>query len=72
MINKEDEKVYFIPGNVVTLKHDIPNKPKMLVTEVVTSKIKSQNTFKGIKCIWFTLNEELQESVFSTKDLIKI
>lgn len=73
MENKLDiDKVFFIPGNIVTLKHNLPNKPIMLVTEVVTSKIKSQNTFKGIRCIWFTSDTKLQESVFSTKDLIKI
>lgn len=71
-IYQENEKIFFIPGNVVTLKHDIPNKPIMLVTEVVTSKIKTQNTFRGIRCIWFTTTAELQESVFSTKDLVKI
>lgn len=68
----EQDKVFFIPGNIVTLKHDIPFKPTMLVTEVVTSKFKSQNTFKGIRCIWFTSALELQESVFSTKDLVKV
>lgn len=32
-------KIYFIPGDLVILKHDLDNKPIMLVTEVVTSKI---------------------------------
>lgn len=68
----EQDKVFYIPGDIVTLKHDLPCKPTMLVTEVVTSKIKSQNTFKGIKCIWFTSNFALQESIFSTKDLVKL
>ena len=82
-IINDQEKIYFIPGNVVTLKHDIPNKPIMLVTEVVTSKIMSnpnywggqQETrqyFKGIRCVWFTTNLEMQESIFSTKDLVKV
>jgi uncharacterized protein YodC (DUF2158 family) len=52
----ENDKIFFIPGNTVTLKHDLPNKPKMLVTEIVTSKIKDANHFKGIRCIWFTKN----------------
>ena len=33
------EKIYFIPGDLVILKHDLDNKPIMLVTEIVTSKI---------------------------------
>lgn len=81
-LKNDQEKVFFIPGNVVTLKHNIPNKPTMLVTEVVTSKIfpsgykkiseETKQSFKGIRCIWFTLSGELQESVFSTKDLVKL
>lgn len=63
-----DEKVYFIPGNIVTLKHDLPNAPTMLVQEVVSSK----NAFKGIKCIWFTTEKQIQEAIFSTKDLVKV
>lgn len=68
----ENDKIFFIPGNIVTLKHDLPNKPKMLVTEIVTSKIKDANHFKGIRCIWFTKNQELEEAIFSTKDLEKV
>lgn len=30
------------------------------------------NSFKGIRCRWFTTNNELQEAVWNTKDLIKI
>lgn len=32
--------VYFTPGQVVTLKQDIPNKPIMLVIKKVTSVFK--------------------------------
>jgi uncharacterized protein YodC (DUF2158 family) len=67
-----EEKIFFIPGNLVTLKHEIPNKPTMLVTEIVTSKIKSDNPLRGIRCIWFTEAGKLQEYVFSTKDLMKL
>ena len=28
-----EEKVYFMPGEVVTLKQDIPNKPVMIVVK---------------------------------------
>lgn len=81
---RHEEKIFFIPGNIVTLKHNIDNVPMMLVTEVVTSRIltnhsywgdlspESKPHFKGIRCIWFTKNNELQEHIFSTKDLIKL
>ena len=36
-------KIYFVPGNLVTIKHELPNKPVMLVTEIVNNKI-IQNT----------------------------
>lgn len=36
-------KIYFIPGDVVILKHDLYNKPLMLVTEVVTSRFLTTN-----------------------------
>ena len=99
------EKIYFVPGNIVTLKHDWDNKPLMLVTEVVNNKIidnyinylhvenphslneyssdtintaistvdvKPKKVFVGIRCGWFTKNQEWEEQIFSTKDLIKI
>jgi len=75
---KMEEKVYFIPGDHVTLKHPLDNTPKMmLVKEKVERSIKDKdgninNTLVGIKCIWFNTKSELQEAVFSTKDLIKI
>lgn len=36
----EKEKVFFQPGDTVTLKQDIPNKPKMIVVR------KEMNVFK--------------------------
>lgn len=73
-----EEKIYFTPGDIVTLKQDIPNKPTMIVVGRVTSYMRSQKDenkdtyFKGIKCRWFSNNGELQESIFNTKDLIKV
>jgi uncharacterized protein YodC (DUF2158 family) len=71
------EKIYFMPGDVVTLKQDVPNKPTMIVVKKKTLTIKPKDGdksdfFQGILCMWFTLNGELQKEVFSTKDLIKI
>lgn len=71
-----EEKIYFLPGDIVTLKQDIPNKPTMLVIKVVTSifknKLDKKDILKGILCRWFTTNGTLQESVFNTKDLVKV
>lgn len=71
-----EEKVYFMPGDVVILKQDIPNKPKMIVIKKKTRMIKSEDnesTFlQGIECFWFTTNSEIQTAVFNTKDLIKL
>ncbi len=70
-----DEKIYFVPGQRVTLRQDIPNKPIMLVYRVERSIIRNEDKnplLKGVKVRWFTENGFLQEAVFSTKDLILI
>ena len=45
-------KVYFLPGDLVTLRKDIPNKPVMLVVKKVTRHLVQQNIdyFQGILC----------------------
>lgn len=70
----EEDKIYFSPGDVVTLRQDIPNKPTMIVNRKVKKIIKSKSdtNLQGILCKWFTTDGTLQESVFNTKDLIKI
>lgn len=72
--NFDKEKVFFTPGDVVIIKHDIDNKPKMLVKGKETKTIRGEEGvhFKGIRCVWFTKNGELQESVFNTKDLVHV
>ncbi len=68
-----DEKIYFMPGDLVTIKQDLPNKPIMLVVKKETYIYKKEEqNLKGIRCRWFTKNEELQEEIFNTKDLIKV
>lgn len=73
-----DEKIYFLPGMLVTLKQDIPNKPTMIVVKKETILFKhsrendNESVLKGIRCRWFTANQELQEAVFNTKDLVQI
>ena len=75
-----DEKIFLNPGEMVTLKQDIPNKPVMLVVKKETSVFKHDSKrlndkkpiLIGIRCRWFTTTGELQEATFSTKDFIKI
>lgn len=70
-----DSKIYFVPGQKVTLRQDIPNKPIMLVHRVERSIIRNEDKnalLKGVKVRWFTENGFLQEAVFSTKDLILV
>ena len=71
-----ETKQFFLPGDVVTLRQDLPNKPTMLVVRKVTKTIRTRDIksdfFQGILCKWFTTAGELQESVFNTKDLIKL
>ena len=74
-----EESIYFNPGQIVTLKQDIPNKPKMVVIKKETSlfkhdtkKVGKYPILLGIRCRWFTTTGELQEAVFNTKDLTLI
>lgn len=71
-----EDKIYFLPGDVVSLKQNIPNKPIMIVvkkeTSLLKNKISEDNILKGIRCRWFTIDGTLQEAIFSTKDLIKL
>jgi len=51
-----EEKEYFMPGDVVTIKQPLPNKPTMVVYKKKTLAIKdilikiNQNFFQGIIC----------------------
>jgi len=79
MIDREvqNDKVFFSPGDVVKLNKSIPNSPKMYVVRKETKIFKPSNNLRenfliGIRCRWFTEHGELQEAVFSTKDLVKI
>ena len=69
-------KTFFMPGDLVTLKQGIPHKPIMIVVKkevsLLKNKISEDNVLKGIRCRWFTTDGLLQESVFNTKDLIKL
>ena len=39
---------------------------------LLKNKISEDNVLKGIRCRWFTTDGLLQESVFNTKDLVKL
>lgn len=73
-----EEKVYFMPGDVVTIRQDIPNKPIMVVDKKETLTFRpskedsKEDYFKGIKCWWFDVNGDLQKATFNTKDLVKV
>ena len=41
----EDEKIYFVPGDVVTLRQELPNKPTMMVVRKKTLTIKGEEKF---------------------------
>lgn len=69
MLEIEKDKVYFNPGDVVQIKHDLETNPLMLVKEKESKMIKGDSHFKGIRCLWFTRDGLYQEQVFSTKDL---
>lgn len=77
MINETKE--FFLPGDVVTVRQDIPNKPVMMVVRKVTKTFKSISNpnsiktdyFQGILCRWFTTSGELQEAVYNTKDICR-
>lgn len=72
-----DDKIYFMPGDVVTLKQNIPNAPIMIVVkkETLTYKhlpsVSKDSILRGIKCRWFSTEGSLQEAIFNTKDLVK-
>ena len=74
-----NDQIFFNPGDIVEIKQNIPNKPRMIVVKKETSLFKhdtKRNENKpvliGIRCRWFTTTGELQEATFSTKDLIKV
>lgn len=77
MTEKTDriDKPFFKPGDTVTFKQDLPNKPVMLVMRKEMNFFQNQNfgtQLKGIRCAWFTKDGFLQEMVVSTKDLVLV
>jgi hypothetical protein len=54
-------------------KHDIPNRPFMIVQSIDKLPVASGDrvALLGVTCIWFSSDLKLQKSRFSTKDIIK-
>ena len=70
-----EDKTLFFPGDLVSLRQDLPNKPVMIVVRKESTIFRDEsktNSLKGIRCRWFTATNELQEAVWNTKDLIKL
>ena len=70
-----EDKMMFFPGDLVTLRQELPNKPMMVVVRKESTIFRDENktnSLKGIRCRWFTTYNELQEAVWNTKDLIKV
>ena len=73
--NYDEEKIFFTPGDLCTLKQDIPNKPIMIVQRIERSLMRNgagKEYLRGVRTRWFTKEGLLQEALFSTKDLILI
>lgn len=51
---ENDVKQFFLPGDTVTLRQGLPNKPTMLVVKKVTKTIRTEHLkgdfFQGILC----------------------
>lgn len=65
---------YYAPGDIVTIKHNVPNKFVGWVVEKSSRNVKSADgsiepTFLGMKVRWFNKNGDLQEAIVNTKDL---
>lgn len=74
----DDTHVFYNPGDLCQVRHNVQNKPVMWVVEKVSRSLynketnEKENMFLGIKCRWFDKNQVMQEGLFSTKDLIKV
>lgn len=67
------EKVFFKAGDKVMIKHDIANRPEMIVQSVdKTTFGNDKSGLLGVTCIWFSDTKELQKARFNTKDLKKL
>ena len=73
-MNNLENCFYYAPGDIVTIKHNVPNKFIGWIVEKASRNIKNSEgayepTFLGMKVRWFNKNGDLQEAIVSTKDL---
>lgn len=75
MNNLNENYCYYAPGQLVRVRHNVEFRPKMWITEKCSRNIKNptsgaiEPSFIGMKCRWFNADGDLQEGIFSTKDL---
>lgn len=74
MNNLNDQVFFFSAGDIVTIKHDVPNKFIGWIVEKASRNVKNSDgtyepTFLGMKVRWFNKNGDLQEAIVNTKDL---
>ena len=76
------EKVFFASGDLVVVKHEVPNRPTMIVQSIdkmtmpkkqgeAMSMSSKSSALLGITCIWFATDMSLQVHRFNTKDIKK-
>ena len=63
-----EDKIYFLPGDLVTLNKFLLDAPEIML--VVGKSSDSDQLLKGIKCLFFDKMGVPHEYIFSTKDLI--
>lgn len=69
------ERIFFAAGDIVQVKHDLEDKPKMLVQSVDKAAYPADSKTSmllGVTCIWFSTDLKLQKNRFNTKDLEKV
>ena len=75
-----EEKIFFKPGDTVTFRQNISNKPTMLVKRI--DRVAAKNVEElhnnlnmklfGIQCMWFDADMKVQMKSFNSKDLVKV
>ena len=71
LIEKQNETLFFSPGDTVVLRQELSNKPVMVVKTIDRiAESQEKPRLLGVSCSWFNTNQELQTARFSTKDLI--
>ncbi len=70
------DNVKFNRGDMVVVKHLIPNRPNMIVSDIrfkeaLINGVK-KDVIEGVVCFWFTPDYRYEEVMFSSKDLEKV